>query len=92
MAFLAVLGRATVYTNHTAVDFLLLRVTLRAPHHTVRAVQRIIGLAVIKGGGAPLGDGVASGTILLVTRHHELPAMNVFVAFETLLGSMREIG
>ena len=54
MASLAVLGGATVYTDHPAVDFLLLRVTLRTPHHAVRAVQRIIGLAVIEGRRAPL--------------------------------------
>ena len=53
MAPLAVFGRATVYTNRPAVDFLLLRVTLRAPYHAVRAIQRVIGLTVIEGGGAP---------------------------------------
>ena len=92
MASFAVLGCAAVDTNFPAVNFLLLRVTLRASHLVVRAVQRIIGLAVIERSGAPLGDGVASGTILLAARRHELPAMNIFVAFEALLRSMREIG
>jgi len=53
MASLTVFGRATVYTNRPAVDFLLLRVTLGAPYHAVRAVERIIGLTVVEGGGAP---------------------------------------
>ena len=92
MASLAVLRGATVYTDHPAVNFRLLRMTLRTPHLAVRSVQRIIGLAVIERRRAPLGNGVASGTILLVTRRHELPAVNIFVTFEALLGSMREIG
>ena len=35
---------------------------------------------------------MATGTILLASRRHELAAMNVLVAFVTLLGSAREIG
>ena len=92
VALFAVFGCAAVYTHDPAVDFLLLLVTLRASHHAVRAVQRIIGLTVIEGGSAPLCNGVASGTIFLVTRRHELTAMNIFVAFEALLGSVGEIG
>ena len=53
MTSLTVLGRAAIHTNHPAIDFLLLRVTLRAANHAVRAIQRIIGLAVIEGAGAP---------------------------------------
>jgi len=92
VASLAVFGCSAVDTNHPAINFLLLRVTLRAPHHAVGAIERIIGLAVIEQRCAPFGNGVASGTILLVIRHHELAAMDIFVAFEALLWSMREIG
>ena len=92
MASFAVLGCAAVDTNHPAVNFRLLRMTLRTPHLAVRSVQRIIGLAVIERRSTPLANGVASGTILLAARRHELAAMNIFVAFEALLRSMREIG
>lgn len=88
MALFAVLGCAAVYAHHPAIDLVLLLVTLRAAHHAMRAVQRIISLIVIEGSGAPLCNGVASGTILLAARRHELPAMNILVAFEALLRSM----
>ena len=88
MTPVTILGGSAIDTNNPAINFRLLRVTLRASHLAVRSVQRIIGLAVIERRSAPLANGVASGTILLAARRHELPAMNILVAFEALLRSM----
>ncbi len=40
---------------------------------------------------APLGNGVTAGTIFFASRFHELPAVNIFMALEALLGRMREV-
>lgn len=53
MTSLAIFGCAVVQANRSAINFFLLRVTLRATYHAVRAVKRIIGLTVVEGAGAP---------------------------------------
>ena len=92
MTSVAVPRSAAIDTNNAAIDLFLLRVALSAADHAVRAIQRVIGLVVIERPCAPLGNRVATGTILLPSGDHELTSVGIFVAFETLRGSMRKIG
>ena len=48
MTPLAVFRRAAIEIDHAAIDLLLLFVTLCAPHHAVRTVQRKNSFAVIE--------------------------------------------
>jgi len=92
MASLAVLRSATIKTNDPAIDFLLLRVTLRTTHHAMRAVERKISPIVIERPRAPLRNGVATRAVLFPSRQHELAAVDILMTLETLLRGMREIG
>lgn len=91
MTSVAALRSAAIDTYYAAIDLILLRVALSAADHAMRAIQRVIGLAVIERPGTPFGNRVATGTILLFSGDHELTPVGIFVALETLLGRMGEI-
>ena len=90
VTFCALRRSATVNSDHLSGNFVLLFVALGAGHANMKTVQRIGRGIVVEGVGVPLADGMARLAILLAGGRHELAAMNVLVAFGTLLWSLEE--
>lgn len=83
--------RAMIQTRNAPVDFLGIRMTLGAPHLCVCAFKGIESLTMIEFRRSPFRNRMASRTILLLSRSHELPTVNIFVAFKALFRGCREI-